>query len=102
MEKRLEKLLRSCSLNFPHLPLLWTLSVDPMFFSSGIECQTLCIIFIKRALVPTSSVANQNPGSGAFLIPGSGMGKKSRSGFGMKIPDHISESLETIFWVKNT
>jgi hypothetical protein len=26
------------------------------------------------------------------------MGKKSRSG--MNIPDHISESLETIFWVK--
>jgi hypothetical protein len=29
------------------------------------------------------------------LDPGSGMGKKSRSG--MNIPDHISESLETIF-----
>jgi hypothetical protein len=28
------------------------------------------------------------------------MGKKSRSGSGMKIPDHISESLKTIFWVK--
>ncbi len=28
------------------------------------------------------------------------MGKKSRSGSGMIIPDHISESLETIFWVK--
>jgi hypothetical protein len=32
--------------------------------------------------------------------PGSGMGKKSRSGSGMNIPDHISESLETIFWIK--
>jgi hypothetical protein len=30
--------------------------------------------------------------------PGCGMGKKSRSGSGMNIP----ESLETIFWVKNT
>jgi hypothetical protein len=30
------------------------------------------------------------------------MGKKSKSGSGMKIPDYISESLETIFWVKNT
>jgi hypothetical protein len=31
------------------------------------------------------------------------MGKKSRSGSGswMNIPDHISESLETNFWVKN-
>jgi hypothetical protein len=28
------------------------------------------------------------------------VGKKSRSGSGMNIPDHISESLETIFWVK--
>jgi hypothetical protein len=30
------------------------------------------------------------------------MGKKSRSGIGsgMNIPDYISESLETIFWVK--
>jgi hypothetical protein len=28
------------------------------------------------------------------------MGKKSRSGSGMNIPDHISESLETIFWIK--
>jgi hypothetical protein len=30
----------------------------------------------------------------------SGMGKKLRSGSGMNILDHISESLETIFWVK--
>jgi hypothetical protein len=29
------------------------------------------------------------------------MGKKSRSGSGMFIPDHISKSLETIFLVKN-
>jgi hypothetical protein len=28
------------------------------------------------------------------------MGKKSRSGSGMNIPDLISESLETTFWVK--
>jgi hypothetical protein len=28
------------------------------------------------------------------------MGKKSGSGSGMSNPDHISESLETIFWVK--
>ncbi len=29
-------------------------------------------------------------------------GKKSGSGSGMNIPDHISEILETVFWVKNT
>jgi hypothetical protein len=28
------------------------------------------------------------------------MGKKSGSGSEMNNPDHISESLETIFWVK--
>jgi hypothetical protein len=28
------------------------------------------------------------------------MGKKSRSGSGMNIPDIISENLEIIFWVK--
>jgi hypothetical protein len=34
---------------------------------------------------------------------GSGMGKKIKiPGSGMNIPDHISESLETLFWVKNT
>jgi hypothetical protein len=31
---------------------------------------------------------------------GSGMGKKSGSGSGMNNPDHISKSLETIFWDK--
>jgi hypothetical protein len=42
-----------------------------------------------------------DPGPGAFLTPGSGMGKKSRSGSGMNILDHISsESLETIFGLK--
>jgi hypothetical protein len=32
--------------------------------------------------------------------PGSGMGKKSGSGSGINNPNHISESLETISWVK--
>ncbi len=41
-----------------------------------------------------------DPGSGACLASGSGMGKKSGSGSRMNNPDHISESLETIFWVK--
>jgi hypothetical protein len=41
-----------------------------------------------------------DPGSGAFLIPGSGMGKKSKSGSWMNVLNHISESLEPMFWVK--
>jgi hypothetical protein len=41
-------------------------------------------------------------GSGirCLFTPGSGMGKKSKSGSGMNIPDHISECLETVFWPK--
>jgi len=34
------------------------------------------------------------------MDPGSGMGKKSGSGSGMNDLDHISECIETIFWVK--
>jgi hypothetical protein len=48
-----------------------------------------------------TSVADPNPGSGASLTPGSGIrdgGKKS--GSGMNIPDHFSESLETVFMAK--
>jgi hypothetical protein len=45
-------------------------------------------------------------GSGAFLIPGSrirdpGWGKNSDLGSGINIPNHFSESLETVFRVKN-
>ncbi len=47
------------------------------------------------------SVADPDPGSGACLTPGSGMGIQSRYRSGMNIFDHISESLETIFWLKN-
>ncbi len=55
--------------------------------------------YAKVSASLTISVAD--PGSGAFFWPqdpGSGMGNKS--GSGMNNPDHISESLETIFWVK--
>jgi hypothetical protein len=43
-----------------------------------------------RLPVLTCSVADPDTGSGAFVTPGSGM----------NILDHISESLETIFWFK--
>jgi hypothetical protein len=58
-------------------------------------------IDVNRHKVPYRHCSLQccGSGSGDFLTPGSGIGKKSRSGSGMNIPDHISESLETIFWV---
>ncbi len=41
------------------------------------------------------TVSIADPGSGAFLTPGSGMSQKSKSGSGINLPDHISEG----FWV---
>ncbi len=43
-----------------------------------------------------------DPGSGEFLNPGPGWVKNHDPdlGSGMNIPDHISESLETIFGLK--
>jgi hypothetical protein len=50
----------------------------------------------KTKIVPygTVPVSVADPESGAFLTPGSGMGKKSGSGSGMNNPDNISESLQ--------
>jgi hypothetical protein len=68
-------------------------AIEEVFIESRAACH-----FVK--LHQPCSVAD--PGSGAFLFltPGSGMGKKSRSRSGMNTLEHISESLETIFWVK--
>jgi hypothetical protein len=45
-----------------------------------------------------TSVADPDPGSGAFLTLGTGIRKKLGSGSGMNNTDHIYESSETIFW----
>ncbi len=47
--------------------------------------------FLQRVIAGLISIADPDPGSGAFLTPGSGMGKKSASGSGMNNPDHIFE-----------
>ncbi len=52
------------------------------------------------SFIVMSRAVDLDPGSGALLTPGSGMGKISRSGSVMNILDHISESLETFFGVK--
>jgi hypothetical protein len=59
------------------------------------------IFFLSFALVShTSNVTD--PGSGVFFTPDprSGMGKKT--GSGINIPDHFSQSLETFLTAKNT
>jgi hypothetical protein len=48
----------------------------------------------------TFSVADPDPGCGAFFDPRLRDGKKS--GSGINIPNQISKSLATIFWLKNT
>ena len=57
-------------------------------------------VFCGKIFAAAGSVADPDPGSGTFLTPGSGMGKNPWSGSGLNNPDHISESLETFFWVK--
>jgi hypothetical protein len=50
-----------------------------------------------------TSVADPDPGAGAFLTRGSGNQDEKKNpglGSGTIIPDHISKSLVTIFWVK--
>jgi hypothetical protein len=71
------------------------------------ESLSLPFYFVTFSVIGTVlywqvAISVADPGSGAFLTPGFWMGKKSRSGSGMNIPDHISNSLKTIFWVKNT
>jgi hypothetical protein len=67
------------------------------------------LLYITKNIARSLSLDNVTKnvaysGSGGFLTPESGMGKKSRagSGFEMNIPDNTSGSLETIFWVQNT
>jgi hypothetical protein len=55
---------------------------------------------LSLAIIVLSSVVDPDPGYGvAFLTLGHGKGEKSRSGYGMNIPDHMSESLQ--FFVLN-
>jgi hypothetical protein len=47
-----------------------------------------------------TSVADPDPGSGAFLTPGSWIRIEKKSRSGLIIPDHFYESLEIVFIVK--
>ncbi len=62
---------------------------DPLFTRSK-RLRSSVFLNIEFFIYMTS-VADPDPGSGAFLNPESGMGKISRTGSGMNIPDHISD-----------
>jgi hypothetical protein len=60
-------------------------------------------------LIVCGSVGDPDPGSGIRCLfdscirdPGCVNNQDPDPGSGMNISDHISESLETVFWVKNT
>jgi hypothetical protein len=54
---------------------------------------SLVLLRVFEAMFPMKIGGGKFGSPGAFLTPGSGM---------EKIPDHISKSLDKIFWVKNT
>jgi hypothetical protein len=64
-----------------------------------------CNSYLFSSCLTTSKLARisvADPGSGAFRTAGSGMEKSPKPfpGSTINIPDHISEILLTIFWVK--
>ncbi len=65
--------------------------VRSMFLLTPVNVSPIIrLVFAHRCSTTyKSSVADPDPGSGAFLTPGSGMGRKSASGSGMNNPDHI-------------
>jgi hypothetical protein len=78
--------------------------------TNNYDCEVERIIFITRYEGTTEVIhkhygtfcgENQccGSGSGAFLTPKSGMGKKSGSGSGINNPDHISDCLKNNFLV---
>jgi hypothetical protein len=71
------------------------LSVEDVFVDPDPFNQNKCVFLPKFACIITGSVAD--PGSGAFLTPGSWIRDGKKPGSGMNIPDHFSESLETVF-----
>jgi hypothetical protein len=78
------------------MPFINSISPLPVSRPWNLENMFIAISFFYSVRKRTTSVADPNPGSGAFLTPGSGMGRKSASGSGMNNPDNIFWSLETI------
>jgi hypothetical protein len=77
-----------------------TLQLQVTVLEDQIESQSRRIQEIGEHCL-SNSVADPDLGSGAFFTPGYRMGKKSGSGSGMNIPDHISESLETFKYLNS-
>ncbi len=75
-----------------------------LYLGSKKERVPKSLIFTKQKQRSYNIFSVADPGSDALLTPGSGYGIRDKKKFRswMNIPDHFSESLETVFWVKNT
>jgi hypothetical protein len=79
-----------------------------MISNNGRFCRKQTIIVLRKiptywfktSFVPPSSVADPDPGSGAFLTPGFGIRNRFFPDPGSQI--HNFESLLTVFWVKSS
>jgi hypothetical protein len=60
----------------------------------GRECNCVCVKVYTTVKSKPTSVADPDPGSGAFLTPGSGVGKKSGSGSAIRDEQNGSYFLE--------
>jgi hypothetical protein len=82
---------------------LETIKTHQQYTEAWVRCQ-YCSLFLVPILFgigeSRSNVADPDPGSGAFLTPGSGINKKLGYESGMNNTDHISKSLKTIFLLK--
>ncbi len=91
-----------CGLQDPDAPTLCK------FFSIAFILQIRgCSHFYYQRCVRGAIVMDPDPGSGAFLTPGSGIRNRFFPDPGSRIPDpgsqtHTFESLVTIFWAKSS
>ncbi len=69
-------------------------------FGNTVPCIEIVIFMGLCVLLAAPSVADPDPGSGAFLTPGSGIRNRFFPDPGSQT--HIFESLMTIFWVKSS
>ncbi len=89
--------LRSLTCRIP-----WLNAADPIIadFFVWVYFSAFYANVVKNKIFTVLRIWIQDPVPFWPMDPGSGMGKKSGSGFGMNNLDHISECVGTIFWVK--
>jgi hypothetical protein len=75
---------------------------DKLWVTLNQVSQSVYLSSSHNPMVGSCGSCVADPGSGAFLIPESGMGKISRSGIRDEHPGSYFRELRNNFWVKNT